>query len=340
MTTTLDARITARLRAPDYREWRAQVQATGGCAAPIHLLRLLRRSSTATAPSCSNAAGTVLAPCGNRRAAVCPACSDRYAADAYHLLRAGLAGDDTKNVPDTRHRAPAGIPDPDRALVRAGPHPHAHPPRARHPLPLRRPAPPRRPPHRHRPRPRQLRLHRRGALAGPRRRSCGHASPSPCAAPWPPRSASGPASSRTTPGCPTPRSPSTSAAGWCTSTPSSASTAPTDPPTPHPPGSPSTRCATPSSTAAPRRHAHHHRPGRHTARLGWGTAAGPARGHPHRRAHRSRTTTGEITDAALAGYIAKYATKSTGADAARAPTGRSATATHIAYLTSPRTTDA
>jgi hypothetical protein len=32
---------------------------------------------------------------------VCPACSDRYAADAFHLLRAGLAGDDTKNVPAT-----------------------------------------------------------------------------------------------------------------------------------------------------------------------------------------------------------------------------------------------
>ena len=45
--------------------------------------------------------GTVLAPCGNRRAAVCPACSDRYAADAYHLLRAGLAGDQAKGVPET-----------------------------------------------------------------------------------------------------------------------------------------------------------------------------------------------------------------------------------------------
>ena len=67
--------------------------------------------------------------------------------------------------------------------------------------------------------------------------------------------------------------------------------------------------------------------------LGWGTqldlrpvtatAARAARGR----------APGEITDAALAGYIAKYATKSTGAvDAARAPTGPSATATHIAYL--------
>ncbi len=46
-------------------------------------------------------AGTVLAPCGNRREAVCPACSDRYRTDAFHLLRAGLAGDESKNIPDT-----------------------------------------------------------------------------------------------------------------------------------------------------------------------------------------------------------------------------------------------
>jgi len=40
----------------------------------------------------------VFAPCGNRRESVCPACSDRYAADAFHLLSAGLAGGD-KDVP-------------------------------------------------------------------------------------------------------------------------------------------------------------------------------------------------------------------------------------------------
>jgi hypothetical protein len=36
--------------------------------------------------------GEMFTPCGNRRSAVCPACSDRYAADAFHLLRAGLSG--------------------------------------------------------------------------------------------------------------------------------------------------------------------------------------------------------------------------------------------------------
>ena len=76
-------------------------------------------------------AGTVLAPCGNRRATVCPACSDRYGGDAYHLLRAGLAGDDTKAVPATVAETPAGVPHPDRTLVRARAHPRPHPARAR-----------------------------------------------------------------------------------------------------------------------------------------------------------------------------------------------------------------
>ena len=81
-------------------QWRAQVEATGGCAAPVHLRgssRVLDRDGAVLLER----TGTVLAPCGNRRATVCPSCSDRYAADAFHLLRAGLAGDDTKNVPDT-----------------------------------------------------------------------------------------------------------------------------------------------------------------------------------------------------------------------------------------------
>ena len=92
--------LSNRLRAPGYRAWRAQVQATGGCAAPIHLTgssQILDRDGAVLVER----AGDVLAPCGNRRAAVCPACADRYAADAYHLLHAGLAGDPTKGVPET-----------------------------------------------------------------------------------------------------------------------------------------------------------------------------------------------------------------------------------------------
>lgn len=89
--------IGARLRAPDYKTWRAQVQATGGCAAPIRL-----RGATTVCDRDGaillQRSGDVLAPCGNRRETVCPACSDRYAADAFHLIRAGLCGG-TKNIP-------------------------------------------------------------------------------------------------------------------------------------------------------------------------------------------------------------------------------------------------
>jgi replication initiator protein RepSA len=95
-----DAAISARLRALGYRQWRAAVEATGGCAAPIQL-----RGSTTVLDRDGQIlierGGDVLAPCGNRRESVCPACSDRYAADAFHLLRAGLAGDQTKGIPAT-----------------------------------------------------------------------------------------------------------------------------------------------------------------------------------------------------------------------------------------------
>jgi hypothetical protein len=96
----VDELISARLRAPDYQHWRQLVEASGGCTKPVRLTGasyLVDRDGTVL----HERAGDVFAPCGNRRATVCQACSDRYAADAFHLLRSGLAGDDTKNVPTT-----------------------------------------------------------------------------------------------------------------------------------------------------------------------------------------------------------------------------------------------
>jgi hypothetical protein len=101
--------VAARLRDADFQTWRAQVDTTRGCAAPIHLhgsSQVLDRDGAVLLER----AGTVLAPCGNRREAVCPACSDRYAADAFHLLRAGLAGDERKGVP-------AAVTDRPRAFL-------------------------------------------------------------------------------------------------------------------------------------------------------------------------------------------------------------------------------
>jgi hypothetical protein len=95
-----DQALTARLRSPDYQTWRVQVDATRGCAAPIHL-QGSSRILDADGALLLERSGTVLAPCGNRRESVCPACSDRYCSDAFHLLRAGLAGDDGKGVPAT-----------------------------------------------------------------------------------------------------------------------------------------------------------------------------------------------------------------------------------------------
>jgi hypothetical protein len=54
---------------------------------------VLRSYTTETEPT-----GSLLTTCGNRRASRCPACSRLYAADTYHLIRAGLSGG--KTVPE------------------------------------------------------------------------------------------------------------------------------------------------------------------------------------------------------------------------------------------------
>ncbi|MBM7811924.1 replication initiator [Saccharothrix algeriensis] len=92
MVLTLEQRITGKVRRADYQDWRDKVTATGGCAAPIHLRGSWQLRTCDGTSVLAHFGGDVLAPCGNRRASVCPACSDRYAADAFHLMRAGLAG--------------------------------------------------------------------------------------------------------------------------------------------------------------------------------------------------------------------------------------------------------
>jgi hypothetical protein len=77
-------------------------------AGTIHTLeagtgRLLSTVDTATMPD-----GIVFKACGNRRASVCPSCSRRYQRDAYQVIRAGLVGG--KGVPETVARHPAVFP--------------------------------------------------------------------------------------------------------------------------------------------------------------------------------------------------------------------------------------
>ncbi|MDQ3404674.1 MAG: replication initiation protein [Actinomycetota bacterium] len=100
MSLTLDDRISDRVRRADYHDWRARVESIGGCAKPIRLTGGYSLVDTLTNREIHSHDGDVMVPCNNRRAAVCPTCSDRYAADAFHLMRAGLSGGH-KNIPDT-----------------------------------------------------------------------------------------------------------------------------------------------------------------------------------------------------------------------------------------------
>ncbi|GAB7032125.1 replication initiator protein RepSA [Streptomyces sp. NPDC021749] len=93
--------------APDYDRWADQIHRTGGCSDPIHLAgwtvtkdrtsgENLHHYSTASEPG-----GRLRLACGNRRASRCPACAWTYAGDTYRLIRAGLAGDDRRDIPAT-----------------------------------------------------------------------------------------------------------------------------------------------------------------------------------------------------------------------------------------------
>jgi hypothetical protein len=97
---TLEDRIAHRLRSADYADWRAKVHRVNGCAKPIRLSGAHQLQDAHSGRVLHHHGGDVLVPCGNRREAVCPACSDRYAADAFHLIRAGLIGG-SKGVPES-----------------------------------------------------------------------------------------------------------------------------------------------------------------------------------------------------------------------------------------------
>ncbi|MEJ8649454.1 replication initiator [Streptomyces sp. MS1.AVA.3] len=94
----------------DFDRVQEQVRNLRGCTRPVNLVghtatldtttnTVLRSYSTANEPT-----GRLLTACGNRRASRCPACSRVYAADTYHLIKAGLSGG--KNVSADVHTHP------------------------------------------------------------------------------------------------------------------------------------------------------------------------------------------------------------------------------------------
>ena len=88
--------LVARAASPGFDGWWSKVSGCGFCARPVHLVG-------------ANGAGrehTVLARCKNRRASVCPSCSDLYAADTWQLVTAGVRGA-RHGMPDTVGSHPA-----------------------------------------------------------------------------------------------------------------------------------------------------------------------------------------------------------------------------------------
>ncbi|MBQ0894672.1 plasmid replication initiator protein [Micromonospora sp. U56] len=103
-----------RATRPDYFGWLEHVRAAAGCTRPIRLAgqlltvdpstgRVLDQRHTDAMPDAA-----IYTACGNRRATVCPSCARTYQRDAYQVLRAGLIGG--KGVPGTVAQHPAVFP--------------------------------------------------------------------------------------------------------------------------------------------------------------------------------------------------------------------------------------
>nr|WP_189491397.1 replication initiator protein RepSA [Streptomyces sp. San01] len=89
-----------------------QIRRTGGCSDPIHLqgTTVTRDRTTGQAlfsySTDHEPGGKLRVACGNRRASRCPSCAWTYAGDTYHLIRAGLVGDPGKGTPHTIREHP------------------------------------------------------------------------------------------------------------------------------------------------------------------------------------------------------------------------------------------
>ena len=104
ITEQVQQQIKHRLVSPGFDAWSEALARVGNCSRPI---RLHGHSQTVDATtgeilssysSTSEPLGIIHVRCANRRATECPSCSRLYAADTFHLIRAGVAGG--KAVPE------------------------------------------------------------------------------------------------------------------------------------------------------------------------------------------------------------------------------------------------
>ena len=88
-----------------YDTWLSHVWSASACSRPVRLTGKVSYADRLT----GEVNGTICTgdlpdqviykPCGNRRATTCPGCAEVYRRDAFHLIRAGLAGG--KGIPET-----------------------------------------------------------------------------------------------------------------------------------------------------------------------------------------------------------------------------------------------
>jgi len=110
LDSATEAQVIARLTSRNFNAWSEAASRVGHCARPIRLHGSSRTIDAATGEvlssfsSADSPLGVLHIRCGNRRAADCPSCSRVYAADTFHLIRAGVVGG--KGVPDTVQENP------------------------------------------------------------------------------------------------------------------------------------------------------------------------------------------------------------------------------------------
>jgi hypothetical protein len=81
-----------------YSAWLDHVWAAAACTRPIRLRGDIKHIDTTTGellrtiPTLGMPDHVIYKPCGNRRVTTCPGCAETYRRDAYHLIRAGLTG--------------------------------------------------------------------------------------------------------------------------------------------------------------------------------------------------------------------------------------------------------
>jgi hypothetical protein len=104
LSARTEQQITELLVSDRFDAWSQALARVGDCARPIRLRGHSERVDTVTGEIVSayssdeEPLGVTHVRCGNRRAAECPSCSRLYAADMFHLIRAGVVGG--KTVPE------------------------------------------------------------------------------------------------------------------------------------------------------------------------------------------------------------------------------------------------